>query len=224
MAYKIILLDADGTLFDFEKAEIIAFKNMLTDFGVSYSEWLFSIYLRENKQVWQELEKGIISQEKLKTERFKRFLETSKITGDEKQYAASYMAHLANASILFDDALDVVKKLSENHTLIIVTNGLKEVQHKRIRESILKPYIKKVIISDEFGKAKPDPSIIYHALEGESYDDLKQDVVIIGDSLTSDIKGGINAGISTVWYNPNHLKNKSDIIPDFEISNFNELT
>lgn len=222
MSYDILLLDADGTLFDFEAAELYAFKEMLNEHQIEYSQSLFDTYETINEKIWQELEKGLISQEDLKVMRFSRFIEAADLNGQDTDFAKSFMSHLADASILFDDAFDVVKSLFKHKTLFIITNGLKEVQQKRIRQSHLAPFVKEVVISDEIGITKPDPRIITQTLKKHHITD-KANVAIVGDSLTSDIQGGINASITTIWYNPSKKSNHTAIKPDYEITDLNEL-
>lgn len=207
MRYKVILLDADGTLFDFHKAEEFAFSAVLEHLSMpDRFDELFPIYMDENRKIWQELEQGLITQETLKVERFRRFLKRMDLSSDPTSCAKIFMAKLADSSILFDDAYDVVKELSRRATLVIITNGLKEVQDKRIRHSVIAPFVKATVISDEIGIQKPDPRIIDYALNLINHR-TKNDVVIVGDSLTSDMQGGINAGIDTIWYNPKRHTN-----------------
>jgi putative hydrolase of the HAD superfamily len=112
--------------------------------------------------------------------------------------------------------------LHGNYKLAIVTNGLKDVQNNRIRKSVIGEYIKDIIISEEVGISKPDPGIFEHAFNNiEQYD--KSRVLMVGDSLSSDIQGGINFGIDTCWYNPHKTQNQTQISPSYEISNLMEL-
>lgn len=222
MKYKILIFDADGTLFDFTAAEEQAFKEMLKEMDLTFHKKLFETYLQANKEVWLELEKGLITQEELKYKRFLGFKELSAIKKDAKEMAISYMNHLADASILYPKAKEFIQELAKDYTITILTNGLREVQDKRIRQSILSPYLTDVVISDEEGIAKPDPRIIDLALARINHQE-KSDVMIIGDSLTSDIQGGQNASITTVWLNKENIVNTTKITPDYEISTLEEL-
>lgn len=224
MKYNVLLFDADGTLFDFDAAERIAFRNVLKEFNheENYDLW-FPIYTFENNKIWEELEQGKISQEELKIERFRRFLNKIKLKVDETQFAAQFMSALSNASILFEDAYDVIKNLSKNYKILIVTNGLKEVQQKRIRESVLSPFVLETIISDEINIQKPDPRIIDYALQLIDHKE-RNDVIIIGDRLTSDIQAGIYAGIDTIWYNPNHKEIIKDMKPTYMIKSLKDIS
>lgn len=223
MKYEVIIFDADDTLFDFKKSEKEAFKNAMLNLNIEYDEdYHLKIYKEINTGIWKEFEQGLITQEKLKVERFKRLSDKLKIPFDEINFAKSYMEHLANASFLFDDSIELIENLNKSYKLSIVTNGLTAVQDKRIRKSDVAKYFDAIIISEEILISKPDPKIFEHTLNHMKFSD-KSKVLMVGDSLTSDIQGGINFGIDTCWYNPKKLKNETSIKPTYEISNFDEL-
>lgn len=223
MKYEVIIFDADETLFDFKKSEREAFKSTILEFGMQYDENChLKTYQIINTAIWKEFEEGLITQEKLKVERFKRLSNKLKVNFDEFEFAKSYMKHLGNASFLYDGSVELVENLSRNYTLSIVTNGLTSVQENRIRKSIISEYFKDIVISEEIAIAKPNPKIFEHALKNINHID-KTKVLMVGDSLTSDIQGGLNFEIDTCWYNPNKLINEIGIKPTYEISSFDEL-
>ncbi|MFW2489070.1 noncanonical pyrimidine nucleotidase, YjjG family [Clostridium chromiireducens] len=223
MKYEVIIFDADETLFDFKKSEREAIKNSMNEFNINYDEkYHLDIYSKINSEIWKEFENGLITQEKLKIERFKRLSNKLNIKFDETKFAMSYMKHLSNGSFLYDDSLNLVKNLSKDYKLIIITNGLKDVQHNRIRKSTISKYFDDIVISEEVKVAKPDSRIFELALNNINYTN-KDKVLIVGDSLTSDIQGGINFGIDTCWYNPNKIINQSNILPSYEIYSLIEL-
>lgn len=224
MRYDVILFDADETLFDFKKSEREAFKNTMLEFGINYNEaYHLKIYQDINTAIWIELEKGLITQEKLKIDRFSRLAKQLNIDFDPSDFSKCYMKHLANASFLYDGSMELIETLSKYYRLSIVTNGLKDVQNKRIRKSPIAKYFEDVVISEEINLSKPNPEIFNHALKNLEHTN-KCSVLMIGDSLTSDIQGGINAGIDTCWYNPNKKSNASGIMPTYEVSNFKALS
>ncbi|OOM69970.1 pyrimidine 5'-nucleotidase YjjG [Clostridium puniceum] len=219
MKYEIIIFDADETLFDFKKSERDAFKNAMLEFNIEYDEnYHLKIYQDINTLIWKEFEEGFITQEKLKIERFKRLSDKLKIDFDEYRFSKSYMKHLANGSFLYENSLNLVKKLHKDYKLAIVTNGLKNVQDNRIRKSIIAKYFDAIVISEEVKISKPNPKIFEYALKNMNHTD-KSKVLMVGDSLTSDIQGGINFGIDTCWYNPSETQNVTGITPTYEISN-----
>ncbi|MEG0775249.1 YjjG family noncanonical pyrimidine nucleotidase [Clostridium sp.] len=223
MKYEIIIFDADETLFDFKKSEREAIKNTLLEFDVEYDETHhLKIYHDINTTIWKEFEEGLITQKKLKTERFKRLCDKLNIKLDEMELAKAYIKHLGNGSFLFDDSVTLVESLHKDYRLSIITNGLTDVQDNRIRKSIIAKYFENIVVSEEVEVSKPDPKIFEHALNNIKHTD-KNKVLIVGDSLTSDIQGGINFGIDTCWYNPSKIENKTEIKPTYEISSLLEL-
>ncbi|MGG7177358.1 YjjG family noncanonical pyrimidine nucleotidase [Clostridium paraputrificum] len=223
MKYEVIIFDADETLFDFKRSEREAFKNTILEFGIDYDEnYHLKIYKDINTAIWKEFEEGLITQEKLKVERFKRLSDKLAITFDEVLFAKSYMKHLASGSFLYNDSVDLIENLHKDYKLSIITNGLTAVQENRIRKSIISHYFEDIVISEEVSVSKPNPKIFELALKNINHID-KSKVLMIGDSLTSDIQGGINFRIDTCWYNPNKVKNETSIKPTYEVSNFNEL-
>jgi|SRR5699024_934703 len=223
MKYEVIIFDADDTLFDFKKSESEAFKKTMFEFDIKYDEENhLKIYEDINKAIWEEFEAGLISQEKLKVERFRRLSDKLNISLDEVKFAKAYMKHLSQASFLLDDSMDLVKSLHKDYILAMITNGLKYVQDNRIRKSSIAKYFDEIIVSEEVEVAKPDPKIFEYALDNIECKD-KSKILMVGDSLTSDIQGGINFGIDTCWYNPNKTFNKMNIKPTYEISKLMEL-
>lgn len=223
MRYEVIIFDADDTLFDFKKSEREAFKNSMVEFDIKYDEnHHLRIYQDINTAIWTEFEQGFITLEKLKVERFRRLSEKLNAGFDENKFAKAYIKHLADASFLFDESLELVESLHKDYKLTIVTNGLTDVQSKRIRKSDIAKYFKDVVISEEIKVAKPAPEIFEHAVKDIKNMD-KGKILVVGDSLSSDIQGGINFGVDTCWYNPNRIINNTSIKPTYEISSLMEL-
>jgi putative hydrolase of the HAD superfamily len=223
MKYEILIFDADETLFDFKKSEKEAFKNTMLHFNIDYDEnYHFNIYHKVNEAIWKEFEQGLITQEKLKTERFRRFAEQLKMSIDEKEMAQIYMEHLSNASFLYEGCKELISSLSPTYRLCIVTNGLTLVQNRRIRKSEIANYFDAIVISEEISIAKPNPGIFEYALQQMNFSD-KSKVLVIGDSLSSDIRGGVNFGVDTCWYNPKQLKNDTLLHPTYEVADYSAL-
>jgi putative hydrolase of the HAD superfamily len=221
--YDLILFDADETLFDFKKSEKEAFRNTIIEFNMEYDEnHHLKIYQLVNTAIWKEFEEGLITQEKLKVERFKRLSEMLKVNFDCVLFAKTYMKHLANASFLYEDSQELIESLHKHYLLAIVTNGLKDVQDNRIRKSVISKYFKDIIVSEEVGVSKPNPKIFEYVFKSTGHIE-KSKILIVGDSLTSDIQGGINFGIDTCWYNPNKIINETGIKPNYEITKLTEL-
>lgn len=223
MKYEAIIFDADETLFDFEKSEKEALKRAMLDFNIDYiEEYHLKEYKKINKSLWKDFEEGLITQKKLKVERFKRLSDKLNINFDADKFAKSYMNHLANASFLYEGTTNLIESLNKFYKLSIITNGLVSVQDKRIRESTIAKYFDPIVISEEILVSKPNKKIFEYTLKHMNLSD-KSKVLMVGDSLTSDIQGGINFGIDTCWFNPKKLKNESLIKPTYEVSSFEEL-
>lgn len=222
MKYKMIIFDADETLFDFSKSEKFAFRKAMEESNLSFEEEYFLTYKRINIEIWQEFEKGLITQKELKIDRFKRFLNKIDVTIDAYTFAESFMNNLEHASFLFDETKELIENLSKTHRLIMVTNGLTRVQRTRIRKSSIARYFETIIISEEVGYAKPNPKIFELGLKDIQLP-KKEEILMIGDSLTSDIQGGINYKIDTVWYNFGNTLNSKDIQPTYIINSLKEI-
>lgn len=223
MKYEVILFDADDTLFDFKKSERHALKNTMVEYEIDYDEaYHLKIYQEINSSIWRDFESGVITQKELKIERFKRFSSALNTIFDASEFSKSYTKHLALASFLYDESLELIENLHSNYRLAIITNGLTEVQNNRIRKSTISKYFEDIVISEEVKVSKPNPKIFELALNNIRHND-KSKVLMVGDSLTSDIQGGINFGIDTCWLNSSKSTNTSTIIPTYEISNIRDL-
>ena len=247
MKYKVILFDADDTLFDFKKTENYALENLMSSLDTDYDkdqknrhhraqyphghlragkthhkDYCINIYKEINTKIWKEFEEGKITSDDLKIERFQRLIDKLNLSDDATRLSELYVKFLSQGSFLYEDTKDLLDYLSKNYKLGIITNGLADVQHKRIRESDVGHYFDDVIISDEIKIAKPNPEIFEYALKSLNHDD-KSSVLMVGDSLSSDIKGGLNASIDTCWCNLANKINNTDIVPKYEINNLLDL-
>ncbi len=205
--YSWLLFDADGTLFDFDLAEKLALEHLLGDLGHPLTVQAYQNYQRINKELWLAFEQGRVTQAQIKTERFERWLETLNIHTDSNKVSRDYLLYLSQQGVLLEYALDLVQELSKKYQMLLLTNGLQEVQRPRFNASPLKAYFADIIVSGEVGFAKPDPRIFDAAFEKIGNPD-KQNVLMIGDSLSADIQGGINYGLDTCWYNPHKLDSR----------------
>ena len=222
MTYQWLLFDADGTLFDYDRAERNALQNAFVQHGYPFKKEYLAEYRRVNHAIWLEFEQGQIDQVTLRTRRFELLFQAINLKADPREFSPAYLANLAEGTYLIDGAVETLELLSGNFNLAIITNGLKEVQRPRFRRSAINGYIKTIIISDEVGVAKPDPKIFDIAF-AQMNQPAKNQVLIIGDSLTSDIQGGRNYGIDTCWFNPAGKQNDHQIASTFEIRRLAEL-
>jgi 2-haloacid dehalogenase len=200
--YSWLLFDADDTLFDFPKAEANALKWTLEQAGLPFRPEFFSLYSRFNKQVWKEFEHGEVTSLELRVKRFRLFFDETHLNADPQTVSPLYLRNLALGTDLLEGAEDVVRALKGRCHLALVTNGLKDVQRPRLEGSALHDCFEKVFISEEVGAAKPSREY-FEAVFREIGQPPKASVLLIGDSLTSDMRGGVEYGIDTCWYNPN---------------------
>lgn len=222
MKYTWLLFDADGTLFDFDKVEERALKGTFETMGYGCDARYAQIYRQIDKDIWQQFENGIISQEKLRTKRFELLFEAIGIECDPSEFSRRYLAHLATGSDLIDGAEDLVKALHGRVGLLLITNGLADVQRPRFARSTVMPYFSDVVISEEVGVAKPDPAIFDIAFAKMGLPN-REEVLIVGDSLTSDIRGGNQYGIDTCWFNPEGKQPDAGVEIHYEIAALREL-
>ena len=201
MPYTWLLFDADDTLFDYPLAEGKALRNTFEHFGQVYRSEYLRIYQVFNRQVWGEFERGETTASELRLKRFRLLFDEIGVALDPPDFSQRYLENLAQASDLFPGAAGLLQALTGRYHIALVTNGLKEVQHARLERSAIRPFIEKIFISEEVGAAKPYPGF-FEAVFQEIGHPPKNQVLIIGDSLTSDIQGGLNYGIDTCWFNP----------------------
>lgn len=223
MKYKFLFFDADDTLFDFRRSEREAFMLTLEDFEVRYDkERCFKIYRDINNSLWLEFENGNVTQKELRIERFKRLFEKINESHNPEMFNDTYIEYLASSSFTYPEAEHIIARLSKKYKLAIVTNGIGYVQQRRIRKAILGKYFERIIVSEDIGVQKPESEFFEIALREMGIKDRSK-VLLIGDSLTSDIQGGKNSGIDTCWYNPNNIKNTTNLKPKYEIHTLLEL-
>jgi 2-haloacid dehalogenase len=221
MKYELILFDADGTLFDFDKAEKEAFEKTMNAFGIKDNlTILHQKYEKINKAIWQDFQDKKISSTKLRTERFRIFAENNVLNIVPEEISPAYLTYLSQGIYLLDGAEEVVEYFHGKCEIALATNGLSDVQRPRFAASALSKYFKHIFISEEIGHPKPDKEYFDYIFE--KLPD-KNSAIIIGDSFSSDIKGGNDFGIDTCWFNPQNLKNDSNILPTYEIHDLAEL-
>lgn len=204
--YKWLIFDADNTLFDYNKAEKIALLKTLDEFEIIYPDSVIEIYHKINHKLWMQFETGEVkSQTEIKYKRTSGLFDALNADADIGSFADRYLLNLSQNDHLLHNASDVVEKLSENHKMIIMTNGMTTVQKPRLSRSPISRYFEHIVISEEISCSKPSVEIFDHAFELMNKPD-KAEVLMIGDNLGSDIQGGINYRIDTVWYNPEGRK------------------
>lgn len=219
---KYILLDLDDTIFDFKASEKQALSSALTSFGISYRNEDLSDYSKINDDMWKRFEREEITRECLKTKRFEIFLSRYSDPPSATEFAERYMQRLSETAVLIDGATEVLALLSAKYELYAVTNGYERTQMGRISASGIGRWLKGIFISETVGAAKPKKEFFDHCadhIEGFS----REKSVLVGDSPTSDVKGGKAYGLLTIRYNPSGAPDPADAIPDRTIRSLQEL-
>ena len=219
---KYILFDVDDTLLDFGKAEAAAIRKTFERIGIPVTEELIRRYSEINAQQWARFEKGEITREKLLTERFDILFSELGINVPSEMAQASYEYLLGIGHYFVDGAEELLEALKDKYELYIVSNGNASVQDRRLKSAGIIPYFKDIFISERVGFNKPSAEFFeacFKRIPGFE----KDKAIIVGDRLSSDILGGINAGVKTCWFNPNGEAPDPDIPADYEIKHLSEL-
>lgn len=220
--YPFVLFDADNTLFDFDRAEDRALRQVLTDHGLPAGDAVSARYHAINAELWSRLDRGEIARSRLVVERFARLLAELGLPGDPEALNLDYMARLGEGADLLPGAEALCRKLSPLCTLAIVTNGTARTQHSRFGRSPLRTLIPHLFLSEELGFYKPQPQFFDAVCAALGIADRRQ-AVVVGDNLGSDILGGIHAGIDTVWFNPAGRPGDPEIPPTWEVRDYGGL-
>ncbi len=199
--YDWLLFDADGTLFDYDRAESAALSQAFAQIGAPFPPDGLARYRHINQALWRALEKGELTPGVLKVRRFELLLDSLGVVYPAADFSDRYLRELANCSELLDGAAEVLTALQKDYRCAIVTNGLQAVQRRRLARSSIRHCIAQLIISEEVGCAKPAASFfdVTFARLGHP---PKNRVLMIGDSWSSDIEGAARYGLDTCWFNP----------------------
>ncbi len=220
--YDVVLLDLDETIFDFKKAEHTALKNTLEHFDIEYTEERQQIYTNINLDLWKSIERGEISREELKTKRYIKFFKTIGVNSINSDNANSvYINFLSQCPFLLDGAYEFVERLHKYCKIFLATNGLNISQTGRISLSGIKDITDKAYISENIGFSKPQKEYFDYILNDQNIAD-KSRVIVLGDSLTSDMLGGKNAGLKTCRYVHNGVIEPSPLC-DYQITHYDQF-
>lgn len=222
--FKVILWDVDGTLLNFDKAEKYALRQCFAKFDLKEcTDAMISRYAEINKRYWKRLEAGEITKEQVLLERFSEFFQKEHICCDRiKEFNDEYQVRLGDKIFFNDDSKSLLERLKGKTKQYAVTNGTYVAQKRKLENSGLDVLFDGIFISDQIGYEKPDIRFFDHIWEQTGIYE-KDDVLIVGDSLTSDMQGGNNAGIRCCWYNPEDKENNTNVKIDYLIHNLNEV-
>ena len=220
--FEFLFLDLDDTILDFHKAERIAISKTIRDFGVEPTEEVLTRYHVINKWHWEQLELGKLTRAEVLENRFGVLFEELGVAADKTACARAYEQNLSQGHYFLPGAEETVDALSKKYRLFLASNGTASVQKGRMTSANLYRFFEKVFVSQEIGHNKP--SLAYFQACFDQIPDFDPEkAMMVGDSLTSDIKGGIQAGIRTCWVNPGHSTASADLQPDYEIEALHQL-
>lgn len=210
--YSTLLIDLDNTIFDFDLGEYISFVNVIKKHNLEYSDTFFETYKRINKMLWKEIEDGLITKDEMSRQRFTLTFRELHMNEDIGPLCGEeYKEELSHRNDYIEGARKAMKELHEHYHIAIITNGVKTTQISRISSTDLNNYFEELFISEEIGFEKPSVNYFEYVLDHIEEKD-KTKILVIGDSISSDIKGAYNANLDAVWISKEIKKAEYPII------------
>ncbi|PQZ53806.1 noncanonical pyrimidine nucleotidase, YjjG family [Bacillus sp. MYb209] len=220
--YKTLLFDVDDTLLDFQKAEKIALRMLFEEKELLLTDEIEDRYNKINKSLWGSFEKGEITRNEVVNTRFSILFKEYGEEVDGILFENNYRSYLEEGNQLMQGAFEFINQIQSKYDLYIVTNGIFKTQDKRLRNAGLHALFKDIFVSEDTGFQKPMKEYFDYVFE-RIPNFASEEGLIIGDSLSADIKGGYVAGIDTCWFNPEKKSNDSEMVPTYEVHKFEEL-
>ena len=220
--YNCILLDLDGTVLNFEASEQIALEKTLEHFELPNTVQVTDTYKKINNELWREFEKGEIKKEVLVNVRWEKLFIHLDKTGDYKKVNDFYFSILSQYGVAYPDAKEFLEEIAEVATIAAATNGVERVQKSRLASSGIAVYMDEIFVSEKIGAVKPSAKFFNVAIDKLGITNLSK-VLVVGDSLNADIKGGINAKLDTCWVNFNEIENPTNINPKYVVTDYEQL-
>ena len=221
---KVILWDIDGTVLDFKAAERAAIKGLFEEFSIGIcTDEMIERYSLINDKYWKKLERGELTKPEVLTQRFVEFFEKEGIAFNKvDEFNSTYQLRLGDTICFNDNAYELIKDLKGRVLQYAVTNGTQRAQKRKLERSNLNKLFDGIFISDVIGVEKPNKEffdIVFSKIPNAGRDEA----IIVGDSLTSDIRGANNSGIRSVWYNPKGKENDIGVNIDYTIKNLGQI-
>lgn len=222
-SFTTIYWDVDGTLLDFLYSQQYALRKCFRTIGREITDEMIAGYSQINDSFWKRLELGEITKAQLLPGRFAAFFEEYGIEGvDVEAFRLEYQEALGSVYAYLDDSLNVCRRLQGHVKQYVITNGVTATQEKKLQLSGLSVFMEDIFISEKIGAPKPKPAFFEYCLAHTAEKD-KSKILIVGDSLSSDIKGGMLVGIPVCWYRPEGKENPAGLVPDYEISDLHQI-
>ena len=222
MAFSAVFFDLDDTILDFARSEAEALSRALREEGLPAGEETLARYHRINAEQWAMLERGETTRKRLLSRRFSLLFDSMGVGRDPEAFCRRYQEYLGQEAWFVPGAEALLKTLAPRYALYLASNGTADTQYSRLAAAGIRGYFQRIFVSQEMGADKPSGAFFdacFAALPGLS----RQEVLMVGDSLTSDIRGGKNAGLATCWYNPRRETCPPELRPDFEMRALSEL-
>lgn len=217
---EFLFLDLDDTILDFQKAERLALAKTLESFGLPPTDTVLARYHEINREHWERLERKELTRQQVLVGRFAALFQEMGLSAEAEKVARTYEENLSQGHYFLPGAEEALKSLSQTYKLYLASNGTARVQAGRLKSAGIIPYFQEIFVSEEMGYNKPDPAY-FDACFARIPGFRKDRAMMVGDSLSSDILGGIQAGIATCWVNPRHKT--GSIRPDYEIESIVQL-
>lgn len=217
-----VFLDLDDTILDFHQAEADAIVLALRAAEVDPTAETVALYSCINVALWKQLEQGLITRPRLLVQRFEELFDALGVERDAEKIRWQYEEFLSQGNSFIPGGRELLENLKGKYPLYLASNGNLHIQNRRLDSTGIRPYFKDIFVSELVGHNKPSKAffdVCFAAIEEFEPDKA----IIVGDSLSSDILGGINAGIKTCWFNPQGKPGREDIVPDYEIRDLAEL-
>ena len=220
--YQTLFFDVDDTLLDFGAAENAALRMLFEDQNIPFTDAIKADYKRINRGLWRSFEEGKLDRDEVVNTRFAILFKEYGQEVDGSLLEKQYRSYLEEGHQLVDGALELITELHSQYDLYIVTNGVSKTQDKRLRNSGLYPLFKGIFVSEDTGYQKPMKEYFDYVFARVPNFSVEQGL-IIGDSLSADIRGGRLAGMDTCWFNPDRKPNHTDLVPNYEMQRLNVL-
>ena len=219
---KILLIDLDNTLIDFNECARHSIINIFDKLGFEYSPKVFETFIDENVKIWKRLEKGEITKPQLRANRWNIILGRLGIDYDGTIIEEMFENGVAEGAYAVEGAYDILEYLKPKYKLYIVSNGFRYVQESRLKIGDFNKYFEDIFVSEDIGIPKPAKEFFDYCFHKLGNPD-KDKIMLIGDSLSADIKGGNDYGIDTIWFNKNGEENSSSVSPTYTVNKLSDI-